>query len=191
MAPAMTRIRPTGDFGFTIIEVCVAMALLMLAAAGVARMSAIATRAIDTARVETSATALASQKIEQLRGLRWTRAPDGSPVSDRTTDLSVEPATGGGPGLSASPQDALDTSTHHYVDYLDARGGWVGTGTSPPPAARYIRRWSVAALPEDPDNLLVIRVLVTSREQDRRAIGPRRRLAGEALVTALLARRAP
>jgi hypothetical protein len=46
------------------------------------------------------------------------------------------------------------------VDYLDAYGAWVGTGSSPPAGALYVRRWSVEPLPTNPNNTLVFQVLV-------------------------------
>ena len=177
--------------GFTLAEVCIAMALLVLAASGAAHMFVVAARAIASARVQTSTTVLASQKLEQLRALLWTRSDDGSPVSDRTTDLAVEPPTHAGRGLSASPAGTLDGSVAGYVDYLTARGDWAGTGASPPPAARYVRRWSVTPLPEDPDDTLIVQVLVTPVERALHATVPRQRLAGDALVTAIFTRRAP
>jgi hypothetical protein len=76
------------------------------------------------------------------------------------------------------------------VDYLDGKGTWVGTGVSPPPAARYVRRWCVRPLPEDPLDTLVIQVLVTTVVADRRATAPRRRLPNDALIVAIRARKA-
>ena len=40
-------------------------------------------------------------------------------------------------------------------------GAWVGTGATPPATAVYIRRWSIQPLPTNPNNTLVIQVLVT------------------------------
>jgi prepilin-type N-terminal cleavage/methylation domain-containing protein len=187
----MFRRRPSSDSGFTLVEVCVAIGLLALAASGVAQMFGVAMRATEGARVQTSTSVLASQKIEQLRALVWTVGADGSGLSDRTTDLAVEPMTSGGRGLSASPANALDTNSAGCVDYLTARGDWAGTGAAPPATARYIRRWSIRPLPEDPNDTLIVQVLVTTVERDRHAATPRQRLAGEALVTSVLTRRAP
>lgn len=178
------------ESGFTLIEVCVAMMLIALAAAGVAQMFTVSIRTTDGARVQSSTTILASQKIEQLRGLIWTVDVNGIPLSDRSTNLAVEPPTGGGAGLGASPANALDANTPGYVDFLNARGQWVGTGTVPPVTARYVRRWCVRPLPEDPDNILVLQVLVTTVGRDRQAATPRQRLADDALVTTVLARKA-
>jgi type II secretory pathway pseudopilin PulG len=176
--------------GFTLIEVTVAMVLLMLAATGVAQLFGIAIKAIDAARVQTSTTILAGQKLEQLRALVWVVDGAGVPISDQATNLAVEPATGGGAGLSVSPANSLDVNTPGYVDFLSPRGVWLGTGTVPPRTARYIRRWSIRQLPEDPGNTLILQVLVTAVERDRQAASPRRRLADDALFTTLLARKA-
>ncbi len=178
------------DAGFTLIEICVAMALLALAATGVAQMFGVAIAATEGARVQSSTTMLASQKLEQLRALTWAVDAGGLPLGDGTTNLAVEPHTTGGPGLSISPSNVLDVSTAGYVDYLSFRGEWVGTGATPPATARYIRRWSVRPLPEDPGNTLILQVLVTTVGRDRQAHGPRRRLAGDALVTTIVSRKA-
>jgi prepilin-type N-terminal cleavage/methylation domain-containing protein len=187
----MTRHRPANDSGFTLAESCVAIALLAVAASGVAHMIGLAMGATQAARVQTSTSVLASQKIEQLRALLWTVAADGSPRTDQTTDLAVEPPTSGGRGLSASPANTLDSNVAGYVDYLTARGDWAGTGSAPPATARYVRRWSISPLAADPRDTLVLQVLVTSVERDRLAATPRRRLAGDSLVTAVLTRRTP
>lgn len=177
------------DAGFTLIEICIAMMLIALAATGIAQIFTVAIMASDAARVQTSTTILASQKIEQLRALIWTVDVDGRRLSDRTTNLAVEPSTGGGSGLGASPVNTLDANTPGYVDFLNARGEWVGTGTVPPATARYIRRWCIQPLPEDPDSILVLQVLVTTVGRDRQAASPRRRLADDALVTTLRSRK--
>lgn len=180
-----------GESGFTLIEVLVAMLLLMLAATGVAHLCGVAISAANSARVETSATILATQKLEQLRALAWTIDASGAPLSDRNTNVAVVPASGGGPGLNASPPSSLDVNAAGYVDYLSAHGVWLGTGAAPPRQARFIRRWSVQPLPEDPADTLILQVLVTTVARDRRASPPRRRLEGDALVTTILTRKAP
>ena len=65
-----------------------------------------------------------------------------------------------GAGLLPSPANTLTTSTTGFVDYLDEYGAWVGTGTTPPANAIYVRRWSIEPLPTNPNNTLVFQVLV-------------------------------
>jgi len=178
------------DDGFTLAEICVAMMLVAIAATGIAGLCTLAIVVCDAARVQTSAAILASQKIEQLRALAWTTDASGIAVSDSTSDLSREPAAIGGAGLGPSPADSLDANVAGYVDFLGAAGDWVGTGALPPPSARYIRRWRVKPLAGTPD-ALVLQVLVTTTRQDRLAPRPRSRLAGDALVTTVLVRKAP
>ena len=114
------------------------------------------------------------------------------PVTDTATDLSQDPMAGGGAGLSSSPAGALLRNTAGYCDYLDKHGVWVGNGGSPPTAAVFIRRWSVARLPWSPSDSLVLQVLVTTVVRDRQASPspPRRRLAGDAMVVTVLTRKA-
>jgi hypothetical protein len=180
--------------GFSLIEALVAMLIIAPAMIGAAGLVTIAARAVRDARMESTAVVLASQKLEQLRTLEW-NADDsgsgGSPASDRTTDLTRDPAVGGGRGLSASPAGALATNVAGFVDYLDGAGAWVGTGPMPPPRAVFIRRWAVTPLPADPADALVLQVLVTNVTRDasvQRGPGLRDRLGGEALVTTVRTR---
>ena len=185
--------KSTRDAGFTIIEVLIAMVLLSIVALGVAQMFGLAIQATQAARFQTSTTVLASQKLEQLRALTWGFDSSGSglPVSDTSTNLAVEPPTGSGGGLDPSPANSLEVNTPGYVDFLDSRGQWVGTGTAAPPNALYIRRWNVSPLPINPNNTLILQVLVTTVHRDRQAVaGPRQRLADEALVATIKTRKA-
>src|SRR5207344_2437984 len=85
----------------------------------------------------------------------------GLPVTDTTTDVSAVPETSGGRGLSLSPAHSLGTNSEGYCDFVDAFGRPLGGGTAPPAGTAYIRRWSIEALPADPDNTIVLQVLVT------------------------------
>lgn len=183
------------DDGFTLVEVLVAIILLAIMALGVAQMFVLAVRTNQAARHQTSTTILAAQKMEQLRGLTWGYDEDGLglPASDTSTDLSANPPTAGGPGLDPSPTDSLAWNAPGYVDYLDARGNWVGNGGTPPPAAVYIRRWSIEPLPTNPNNTLILQVLVTTvlREQQvGNAYAARKRHADDALIATVKTRKA-
>jgi hypothetical protein len=133
----------------------------------VAQVVAAAVRVSRQARVRTMTTMLAGQKMEQLRSLPFAHVSVGDPAlsipyADGSTDLSLDPPGDSGPGLRPSPPQALTTSVMYYADYLDAFGAWVGRGASVPPGTVYTRRWAVGPLPADPDNVLVLRVLVTT-----------------------------
>src|SRR6185436_13568654 len=181
--------------GFSLIEVLVAMGLLTAVSLGVAQLFALSTRANVMAKGATSTTAMAEQKLEQLRGLTWgfDTAGQGLPVSDTTTNLTVTPPTHDGSGLNPSPSDSLEQNTNGFVDFLDGAGGWVGTGSTPPQTAVYIRRWSIQPLPTNPNNTLVVQVLVTpvTNEQARiQSAYTRTRMAGDALLVTVRTRKA-
>lgn len=181
--------------GFSLVEVLVAMGLLTAVSLGVAQLFALSTRANVVAKGQTSTTAMAEQKLEQLRGLTWgfDLQGQGLPVSDTTTNLTVTPPTHDGSGLNPSPSDSLEQNTDGFVDFLDGAGGWVGTGTTPPATAVYIRRWSIQPLPTNPNNTLIIQVLVTpvTSEQARVASAyTRTRMAGDALLVTVRTRKA-
>ena len=180
--------------GFTLIEVLIASLLAVGVATGVAHLIAIGITANRAAREQTLTTMLAASKLEQLRSLSWTYEPGrdapAAQRSDAAADLSVEPGGWGGPGLSASPPDALASNVRSYVDYLDDRGRWVGNGAGPPSQAAFIRRWSVRPLPADPGSTLILSVLVTTVAQDRsRADAWTSRSGTEALLVTLITRK--
>ncbi len=181
--------------GFSLVEVLVAMGLLTAVSMGVAQLFALTTRANVTAKGSTSTTSLAEQKLEQLRSLTWgfDLAGQGLPVSDTTTNLTVTPPTHDGSGLNPSPVDSLEQNTAGFVDFLDGAGGWVGTGDTPPASAVYIRRWSITPLPTNPNNTLVIQVLVTPVTSELARVqsqGPRTRMAGDSLLVTVRTRKA-
>ena len=176
-------------------EVLISMGLLTAVSLGVAQLFAVSTRATYVARGQTSTTAMAAQKLEQLRALTWgfDTEGEGLPLSDTSTDLSVDPPSATGRGLNPSPADSLEANTAGYVDYLDAHGAHVGTGATPPPGAGFIRRWAIRPLPTNPNNTLVLQVLVTpvANEGGRVATaGPRRRMPGDALLVSVKTRKA-
>jgi len=181
--------------GFSLVEVVIAMGLLTVVSLGVAQLFAASTKVNLIARGQTSTTAIAEQKMEQLRALTWGFDADGLglPVSDQTTNLTVFPTTADGGGLNPSPTDSLEQNTPGFVDFVDAYGNWVGTGVKPPGNAMYIRRWCITPLPTNPNNTLVLQVLVTpiSNEHDRReSPWTRTRMAGDALLISVKTRKA-
>lgn len=185
----------SNNHGFSLVEVLVAMGLLTAVSLGVAQLFALSTRANVIAKGATSTTAMAEQKLEQLRGLTWgfDMAGQGLPVSDTTTNLAVTPPTHDGSGLNPSPSDALEQNTAGFVDFLDGGGSWVGTGSTPPATAVYIRRWSIQPLPTNPNNTLVIQVLVTPVTSEQARVESqytRTRMAGDALLVTVRTRKA-
>jgi prepilin-type N-terminal cleavage/methylation domain-containing protein len=181
--------------GFSLVEVMVSVGLLTVVSLGVAQLFALSTRANVIAKGQTSTTAMAEQKLEQLRGLTWgfDLTGQGLPVSDTTTNLTVTPPTHDGSGLNPSPSDSLEQNTAGFVDFLDGGGNWVGTGTTLPGSAVYIRRWSIQPLPTNPNNTIVIQVLVTPVASELARVHSnfsRTRMAGDALLVTVKTRKA-
>ena len=144
-----------------------ATGLLASALVALAQLFAIATTTNAAARNSTITMMLAEQKIEQLRALQYTFDRAGLPVQDTATDLAVyPPAATGGKGLSPYTENTLQENTNGYVDYLDQWGRTLGGGTVIPDETAYIRRWSVEPLPTNPNNVIILQVLVT-RQRDR------------------------
>ena len=149
--------------GFSLIEVMVAMGLLATAVVSVAQLFAVSTRTNIGSRNTTYAAVLAEQKIEELRALTWGFDSSGLPVTDTSTNTAVSPEEpAGGTGLEPSPTAALRENTDGYVDYIDQWGNKIGRGGAQPPVnAIYTRRWSIEPLPTNPNNTLILQVLVT------------------------------
>lgn len=181
-----------GDAGFSLVEVMVATAILAGALVTLAQLFAISTSSNFGAKQTTYAGILAQQKIEALRSLTYGFDSQGLPVTDNTTDTTVSPETGaGGTGLTPSPPTALQENTPGYVDYVDAYGNKLGGGATPPAAAMFTRRWSIEPLPTNPNNTIVIQVLVTpNRNRGQSDLGNVGRLPGEARVVTVKTRKA-
>jgi type II secretory pathway pseudopilin PulG len=155
------------EAGFSIVEVLVATGLLATALVALAQLFAIATATNHAARNSTITMMLAEQKVEQLRALQYTFDRAGLPVQDTETDLAVyPPAAAGGKGLSPHTDNTMQVNTDGYVDYLDNWGRTLGGGTVIPGNTAFIRRWSVEPLPTNPNNVIILQVMVT-RQRDR------------------------
>jgi type II secretory pathway pseudopilin PulG len=182
--------------GFSLVEVIFALGILTAVCLGVAELFTVGTAANLGARGQTSTAILATQKMEQLKGLTWgfDETALGLPLSDTTTDLSQDPPSNTGNGLNPSPPGTLQNSIPGYVDYLDQYGNWVGTGGTPPPTAYYIRRWSIEPLPTNPNNTLIFQVMVTTVTTEGAATRPagatRWRLTNDAWIVSAKTRKA-
>lgn len=182
---------PSSSPAFSLIEVLIAICLVSALALGVAPLFAAATSVTLLAGDQTSATLLASAKMEQLFSLAWhIEITPGSSltVSDTSTDLSGPlPATGGS-GLSLSPVDALSRNTSGFVDFLDRDGRWLSAETSPPPGAYFVRRWSIAQA-KAPGDAIAFHVLVRTVARDLSRVAVDAELPGDTRLTAVRVRR--
>ena len=155
--------------GFSLVEVLIATLILATALVSLAQLFAMSTRSNMGARNTTYTAVLAQQKLEELRSLTWGFDIQGLPISDTTTNTAVSPETpAGGTGLAPSPAGTLGANTDGYVDYVGQFGDKLGGGAVPPAGTVYVRRWSVEPLPSNPNNTLVLQVLVF-RNRDRGA----------------------
>jgi type II secretory pathway pseudopilin PulG len=190
---ALAKSRAIADArGFSIIEVLMATALMVTAVASLAQLFALSTQRNTSSKNTTFAAVLAQQKMEQLRSLAWGFDTLGLPTTDTTTDTTKFPETAGGTGLSPSPVNTLQQNVIGYVDYLDAKGQSLGGATANPPVtAVYIRRWMIEPLPTNPNNTIVIQVLVTRHRNRGTADGGSVvRLPDEARIISVKTRKA-
>ena len=186
------RSNVAAETGTTLVEVLIATVVLLTGVLAMAQMFIISTKNNVTSRNDTLATVLAQQKLEQLRSLAYGFDMAGLPVSDINTDTSVSPpAADGGTGLQPSPGTALQENTAGFVDHLDRNGAIVGNAVAAPNSAVYTRRWSVEPLPTNPNNTLILQVLVTPlRDRGAADQGNVARLQGEARVMTIKTRKA-
>jgi prepilin-type N-terminal cleavage/methylation domain-containing protein len=169
--------------GFSLVELLLAMALLTLVAWGMVQLILSTRASVDVARRVTVGSALAGEKVEQLRSLVFAYDGAGTAVTDRETDLTVVPERpGGGVGLRSSPADALQRNVEGYCDFLDGRGRAVAG--VPSSGAAFVRRWSIRPLAAAPDDGLIIQVRVL----DVIAAGRGGRGASDVVTTTVLAR---
>jgi type II secretory pathway pseudopilin PulG len=151
------------DAGFSLAETVVATAIMAASVAALGQLFAVSVASNRGAKYTTFAATLAVQKMEQLRSLTYGFDALALPVTDTSTNTAVDPASPtGGTGLSASPTGSLTTNTQGYCDFVDQYGRQIGSGgTSMPTGTVYIRRWSIEPLPTNPNNTVLIQVVVT------------------------------
>jgi hypothetical protein len=177
--------------------------MLAVVSLGVAQMFALSTEKNLAAKHQVSTTTMATQKMEQLRGLTYSYDAGGLglPVTDTTTNLTLCTPDATGHGLDPSPTTpsvnaSLESNIQGYVDFLDGRGNCVSAsgGTTPPSGAVYTRRWAIQPLPTNPNNTLVLTVMVTptAREKNRTyGAEGRTRQVEDSMLVSVRTRKAP
>lgn len=192
----------SSEAGFSLAEVAVATGILAAVSLGVAQMFALSTAKNLAARHQVSTTAMATQKMEQIRGLTFSYDSNYLPWTDTTSSLtSCTPSTSSGSGLNPSPttsnipSEPLESNQSGFFDFLDATGACLGTGNTVPAATVYVRRWSIVALPTNPNNALVITVLVTPWAKERLRVPStsyrRTRFPEDSMLVTVMTRKAP
>ena len=122
------------------------MASLLVASAivSLAHLVAIGAERSLVSRRATSASAIAHSKLEQLRRVVLSFAPDGARLTS--------------PALTPSPSQTLEEDTPGFVDYVDG----FGEVTAPLGAVtpEYVRRWAIAPLATGDLDTLTLHVCV-------------------------------
>jgi type II secretory pathway pseudopilin PulG len=157
------------EAGFSLLETLIATFLLAGGVLATAQMFLLATKSNANSMQTTYTAALAQEKMEQLRSLTWGFDQAGLPIQDYSTNTAVDPPQDNGVGLTPSPDNALSANTAGYVDYLSRDGTSLGGGAQVPNGTVYVRRWSVEPLPTNPNNTLILQVLVfphAARDED-------------------------
>lgn len=119
--------------GMSLVETMVALAMLLIVAAGVLSLGGLALATTENQGHLAARTAeYAQDKMEQLLALRFL---------DIQTDTTVFPSaiTGAGTGLTVGGGLNPNAPVAGYSDYLDATGNIVGAGAN----WQYIRVWQI------------------------------------------------
>jgi hypothetical protein len=172
---------PEAEQGFALVEALVATLILAGGVLSLSYVSLASARAQATVRDQAILRTLARDKLERLRGLAWSSV-EGVPVSDTSTDTSIDPETPGGTGLDVSPGGTLLTNTPGYCDFFDAQGHWAGRGGTAPAGAVWARRWAVSVLTGAPDTVIIEVVVVPIRFAGRGVPLRTRTISGAHLV---------
>jgi len=123
--------------GFSLIEALVAATTVLVALSALGQLLTVAALTTRRARALTQAAVFAQEKLETL-------------LPQAALDATLAPSPGG----------TLARNVDGYCDFLDGSGNSAGSGTVPPSAAIYIRRWAVEPLPTGGGATIVLRVLV-------------------------------
>lgn len=170
--------------GMALVETMVAVAILLIMAAGVMGLAGVALTTTENQGHLAARTAeYAQDKMEQLLALTY---------CDGTTDTTVFPAAtvAGTAGLAgctnpgnnpptASTGGSLTTATTYFVDYLDASGNLVGSAGN----YEYTRMWQITIPAGSTATSGLKQITVTA--QARRGIGGLRGILPQSTVTAL------
>ena len=186
MALAKSSYKRSDASGFSLLETLIATFLLAGGVLASAQMFLLATRSNSSSMQTTYTATLAQEKMEQLRSLAWGFDNLGLPVQDYTTNIGVDPPVDNGVGLTPSPDNALSANVQGYVDFIGRYGESLGGGPQVPEGTVYVRRWSVEPLPTNPNNTLILQVLVfpyTARESEGNGVVLDRRREEARLVT--------
>lgn len=128
-------IKKNSQAGIGLIETMIALALLLIAAAGIMTMAAVAMSTTETQGHLAARTAeYAQDKMEQLLALQY---------PDVQTDTTVFPSAITGVGTGLTPGGGLNPNAPvaGYSDYVDRSGNPVAAGA----AWQYVRVWQITA----------------------------------------------
>ena len=128
-----TRVRRSGESGFSLLETMVGLTLLAILAASVLPLALIATTTNEnTGHLSSRSAEYAQDKLEQLQALSY---------SDSTSDTRQFPAPElGGSGLTIGGSINPNAPAALYADYLDFEGALIPSPNGAPPDGWYYQR---------------------------------------------------
>ena len=134
---------PSHDHGGSaLLEAVVAAGLLAGVLTGLVPLTTAVAESKTTARLDLMAGHLARQRLGELQALTHVTGAGGVAM-DLSTRLDTAGFNGGGAGLTATGLAPLDSSLSGASDWLDGDGQLLAWSATPPPGARFARRWAV------------------------------------------------
>jgi prepilin-type N-terminal cleavage/methylation domain-containing protein len=146
--------------GFTLIEVMVAMAVLLIGSMGVLSLESYGVALNQDARITARATDVAQDLIAQMQ--TWDYANDARLQNvDATNDGSLANP------LYSDPSQAFD---HEEAELEASAQGWNGVPSADAQAAGLTRNWNIAELDLDPNGALLGRRVAVIVQWDRNGV---------------------
>ena len=181
-------LRRSTQAGMSLVETVIALAILLIAAAGLTGLSAVAIVTTENqGHLAARSAEYAQDKLEQLMSLKY-----GDAVTDTISPACIfylvtancsNPAAGE-VGLSIGGSLNFNAPTLHYVDYLDFEGNPMGGGNAPPAGWFYQRVWLIEDSTSPGSGLPVNLKRITVACRVRSSVGSRGRLP-QATVSSL------
>ncbi|CAN5450978.1 hypothetical protein BH23ACI1_BH23ACI1_07000 [soil metagenome] len=137
VTPTASRVSPSGERGFSLIETVVAMGILLVVAAGALPLGIMTLSMTENqGHLMARSAEYAQDKLEQLMALSF---------GDTVTDTRVFPAAAtGGTGLTVGGSANPAAPVHLFVDYLNDAGALLDSPDGTPPQGWFYQRvWRV------------------------------------------------
>ena len=141
--------RTSAEAGMTLVETVIALAVLLIVAAGLMGLAVVAiTTTENQGHLATRTAEYAQDKMEQLMSLKY-GDDESDTISVDCVLYLVDDACDTAAGLARGGSLDFTAPANNYVDYLDREGNPLGGGAAPPAAWFYQRVWLIEDVNDD------------------------------------------